>query len=202
MSDVQDLPENDDLENEAETPSELDVLKARATQLGIQYHPSIGLEKLREKVNAKLNDEPEPEEEAAPAAAKQGETGVADETPGQKRVRLRREALKLIRVRITCMNPAKKEWEGEIISVGNSVVGTVKKYIPFNADEGWHVPKMLFDYLNEKQCQVFVTVKDSRGNSIRKGKLIKEFSIDVLPPLTPAELQEMARRQALGRNVD
>ena len=49
---------------------------------------------------------------------------------------------------------------------------------------------------------MFVTVKDSRGNSIRKGKLIKEFAIDVLPPLTADELKEMARRQALGRSVD
>ncbi|OZB40377.1 MAG: hypothetical protein B7X50_08585 [Alishewanella sp. 34-51-39] len=68
MSDVQDLPENEDLENGAETLSELDVLKARATQLGIQFHPSIGLEKLRDKVNAKLNDEAEPEEGDEPAA--------------------------------------------------------------------------------------------------------------------------------------
>ena len=165
---------------------ELATLKARADMLGITYHPSIGVEKLKEKISAVTSNQP-----------KEPETVVGDVKNDPKA-----DALRLIRIRLQCMNPAKKEWEGEIISVGNSVVGTVKKYIPFNADEGWHVPKMLVDYLNEKQCQVFVTVKDSRGNNIRKGKLIKEFAIDVLPPLTPAELQEMARRQALGRNVD
>lgn len=165
---------------------ELATLKARADMLGIAYHPSIGVEKLKEKISAVTSNQP-----------KEPEIVVGDVKND-----LKADALRLIRIRLQCMNPVKKEWEGEIISVGNSVVGTVKKYIPFNADEGWHVPKMLFDYLNEKQCQVFVTVKDSRGNNIRKGKLIKEFAIDVLPPLTPAELQEMARRQALGRNVD
>ena len=165
---------------------ELATLKARADMLGITYHPSIGVEKLKEKISAVTSNQP-----------REPETVAGDVKNDPKA-----DALRLIRIRLQCMNPAKKEWEGEIISVGNSVVGTVKKYIPFNADEGWHVPKMLFDYLNEKQCQVFVTVKDSRGNSIRKGKLIKEFSIEVLPPLSPAELQEMARRQALGRNVD
>ena len=165
---------------------ELATLKARADMLGITYHPSIGVEKLKEKISAVTSNQP-----------REPETVVGDVKNDPKA-----DALRLIRIRLQCMNPAKKEWEGEIISVGNSVVGTVKKYIPFNADEGWHVPKMLFDYLNEKQCQVFVTVKDSRGNNIRKGKLIKEFAIDVLPPLTPAELQEMARRQALGRSVD
>ena len=174
--------------------AELENLKSRAEKLGVKFHPSISAEKLREKIKAAQT-----EGEAGEVEPKAEDT---TENPSLKKLRLKREALKLVRVRITCMNPAKKEWEGEIISVGNSVVGTVKKYIPFNADEGWHVPKMLFDYLNEKQCQVFFTFKDSRGNNIRKGKLIKEFAIDVLPPLTPAELQEMARRQALGRNVD
>ena len=165
---------------------ELATLKARADMLGITYHPSIGIDKLKEKISAVTSTQ-----------SKQPEFAVESVKEDPKA-----DALRLIRIRLQCMNPAKKEWEGEIISVGNSAVGTVKKYIPFNADEGWHVPKMLFDYLNEKQCQVFITVKDARGNSIRKGKLIKEFAIDVLPPLTPAELQEMARRQALGRNVD
>ena len=41
------------------------------------------------------------------------------------------------------MNPTKKEWEGEIITVSNALVAvTVKKYIPFAAEDGWHVPQI------------------------------------------------------------
>lgn len=182
-------------EDELQTPDELTTLKARADLLQVSYHPSIGLEKLREKINAKLAEG----EGEAPAEAKAAP--AEQETEAQKRLRLKREALKLIRVRITCMNPVKKEWEGEIITVSNNAVGTVKRYVPFNADDGWHLEHILLEQLRERQCQVFYTAKDDRGNKIRKGKLIKEFAIEVLDPLTEAELKELAQRQAMAKSV-
>lgn len=174
---------------------ELTVLKARAQVLGISFHPSIGLDKLREKVNAATSDVPEVSVEtvAQPAVA---------ETPVQKRLRLKQDAMRLIRIRLTCMNPAKAEWEGEIFTVGNSAIGSVKKFIPFNADDGWHVPHIMYEQLLQRQCQVFTTVTDSRGNKIRRGKLIREFAIEVLPQLTKAELAELAQRQAIAKSID
>ena len=97
------------------------------------------------------------------------------------------------------MNPAKKEWEGEIFTVSNNAVGTVKRYVPFNTEDGWHVEHILLEQLRERQCQIFVTEKDSRGNKVRKGKLIREFAIEVLDPLTKEELAELAQRQAMAR---
>ena len=81
------------------------------------------------------------------------------------------------------------------------VVGTFKKYVPFNADEGWHVPRIIYEQLKDRECQVFTTVRDSRGNSTRKGKLIKEFAIEVLPNLTEEEIKELAQRQAMAKSV-
>jgi hypothetical protein len=100
------------------------------------------------------------------------------------------------------MNPAKKEWDGEIITTGNSLVGTFRKYIPFNSDEGWHVPQIIYNQLVSRQCQVFTTVTDARGNKVRRGKLIREFAIEVLPQLTPQELHELAQRQAMAKSID
>lgn len=176
---------------------ELATLKHRADMLGISYHPSIGVEKLREKVRAAL-------EEAAPATASQEEEPSVpeEETLAQKRVRLRKEAAALVRIRVTCMNPAKAEWEGEVFTAGNASVGSFRKYVPFNADEGWHVPNIIYKQMRDRQCQVFTTVRDSRGNSVRKGKLIREFAIEVLPQLTKAELEELARRQAMAGSID
>ena len=54
----------------------------------------------------------------------------------------------------------------------------------------------------QRQCQVFTTVRDRRGNASRKGKLIKEFSIEVLDPLTEDELKELAQRQAMSKSVE
>ena len=183
------------------TQDELTTLKARADMLGISYHPSIGVEKLKAKIEAKLSDAPEETDEPEVKPPVQA-PGVAVETEGQKRQRLRKQASELVRIRVTCMNPAKREWEGEIITAGNSAVGTFKKYIPFNADEGWHVPRIIYNQLVERECQVFVTTKDGRGNSVRRGKSIKEFAIEVLPQLTQEELDELARRQAMAKSID
>lgn len=172
---------------------ELSTLKARADLLGVSYHPSIGVEKLREKLAAAMEDT-EPKNEGTGI-------GAPVESEAQKRLRLMQEATKLVRIRVTCMNPAKKEWEGEIITVGNAGVGTYKKYIPFNADEGWHVPNIIYQALQERQCQVFVSTKTKNGVTIRQGKLIKEFAIEVLPPLTEEELKDLAQRQAMAKSV-
>ena len=177
---------------------ELEALKARANLLGVKFHPSISLEKLREKVNAAVTSEGDAASEEVGKASEEPK----QETIGEKRKRLKAEALKLVRIRLTCLNPAKKEWDGEIITVGNSLIGSVKKFVPFNADDGWHVPHVIYQQLKERQCQIFQTATDARGNKVRKGKLIKEFAIEVLPPLTKEELDELARRQAMAKAID
>ena len=178
---------------------ELTTLKERATLIGLKFHPSISLDKLREKVNAATDesDEPDADDVSAKVVAP-----VIEETMNQKRNRLKKEALALVRIRLTCMNPAKAEWEGEIFTIGNALIGSVKKFVPFNADDGWHVPTVILQQLQERQCQVFVSAKDARGNNVRRGKLIKEFAIEILPPLTKEELEELARRQAMSKAID
>lgn len=182
----------------------LTVLKARADLMGVKYHPSISLEKLRDKVAAALAADggAASEGEAAAVETPQASTGEVVETEGQRKKRKKAEAAALVRIRISCMNPAKKEWDGEIFTAGNSLVGTFSKYVPFNAEEGWHVPKIILEMIQARQCQVFVSDRTARGVTVRKGKLIKEFAVEVLPALTPAELAELARRQAVAQSVD
>jgi len=175
---------------------ELATLKARADLLGITYHPSIGLEKLREKVAAAQADEPVKEDPKAPAVE------VAVESERDRLIRLKRQCSELVRIRLTCMNPNKKEWEGEIFTVGNSLVGSMTKFVPFNSDEGWHVPRMMYEMLTERYCQVFYTEKAKNGVSLRRGKQIKEFAIEVLPSLTEEELHDLAQRQAMAKSID
>lgn len=172
--------------------NELDVLKSRADKMGIKYHPSIGLETLKEKVNSAL----QPQEETNVS------TEDTKETPNQRRVRLKKEANKLIRIRLSCHNPNKREWEGEIITVANSLVGTIKKFVPFDAEDGWHVPQFIYNVLKARKYQAFKTTRDERGNTRRVGYLANEFSIEVLPPLTEKELKELARKQAMVNGVE
>lgn len=183
---------SDTLTEDLIVPDELTTLKARADALGLSYHPKIGLETLRAKVNEALNPKKDTEPEVSSSA----------ETEGQRRMRLKNDAARLIRIRLTCMNPNKKEWDGEVITTGNSVVGTFSKFVPFTAEDGWHVPNIIYQQLKDRECQVFTTVRDSKGNATRKGRMIKEFAIELLPPLTPQELKELAQRQAMAKGSD
>lgn len=186
-----------DLDNdnvELDVPDELTTLKARADRLGISYHPSIGLEKLKEKVNATVT--------ATEVKAEAAEVTVtAEESKEQRRKRKRLEANTLVRVRVTCMNPAKKEWEGELFTAGNSVVGSFTKYVPFNTDEGWHVPQIILNQIQQRMCQIFTSTKDVRGNSVRKGKQIKEFNVEIMHSLSEEELRNLAQRQAMANGT-
>ena len=180
-------------DSELPVQDELSSLKERATLMGIAFHPSIGVDKLREKIAERLKGESAQTNEVTTAAA---------EDENARRLRLKREAAKLIRINVTCMNPFKREWPGEIIAAGNSVVGTYKKYVPFNTTDGWHVPQIIYEQLKQRQCQVFVTERVGPGGiKVRKGKLINEFAIEVLPALTEKELRELARRQAVASNT-
>ena len=194
MSTKDNVTDNDDLKQD-----EMAALKARADQLNLAYHPSIGLDKLREKVKEALSDEPvaKSEKEVKVVASEPEE-----ETKNQRISRLRKEATALVRIRVSCMNPAKKEWDGEIFTVGNSTIGTIKKYVPFNSEEGWHVPHVIYLMLRDRQCQIFVNSKSAHGVTTRQSKLIKEFAIEILAPLTKEELADLAQRQAIAKTVD
>lgn len=191
----------DDLNNPEVAEDELEALKNRADQMGIKYHPSIGLEKLREKVNGAVAGTPEEEATGAPATGESDEPPAGkEETAAEKRLRLQKEAKRLIRCRVTCMNPMKKEWEGEIISAGNNTVGMVKKYIPFEVE--YHIPNIILNVMRERQYQTFYTVTDPRtGQKGRKGKMVPEFAIQELPPLTKEELDALAQRQAMAQGT-
>lgn len=230
------IPGIDDEIEELPVPDELTTLKAKADLMGLGYHPSIKLEKLRAKVAEAIASEgaprradDQPVAEAAPVQAYQAASlapvvettkprerhlspkqhadqpsvGPEGETVGQRRLRLKRYANELVRIRVTCMNPAKKEWEGEIIAGGNNLVGTLSKYVPFGNDEGWHVPRIIYNVIRDRMAQIFVTTTDPRTKQkVRTGKQIKEFAIEVLDPLTTEELAELAASQAARRAID
>ena len=180
---------------ESQFPDELTTLKARADLMNVNYHPSIGVDKLREKVAAAQAGAKQDEGPAASQTSTKADEPVA-ETLAQRRFRVKREATRLVRVNVTCMNPNKKEHDGELLTVSNSMVGTLKLYLPFNTD--WHIPQMVLNAMRERRCQVFYTVKQKDGVAMRKGKLIPEFAINVLPDLTEQELKALAQRQAMA----
>ena len=100
------------------------------------------------------------------------------------------------------MNPGKKEWHGEFISVGSAKLGTFKKFIPFGTGEPYHVPRIIYNELKAKQCSQFYTVKGHGKQKVRKSKLINEYVIDELPPITIQELKDLALQQAMAKGQE
>jgi len=187
-----------------EVTDELSLLKQRADVLGIQYHPSIGIESLKKKVDAKLKPdlEDEPNVERGTDKSSPGKKYSTQELIALQRTKLRNEALKLVRIRVTCMNPDKKAWQGELFDIGNAVLGSVKKFVPFNVDAGYHVPNIIYEHIKQRKYQKHFEVKTSNGRKITKSSLVPEFAVEILDPLTKTELKELADRQILNHSID
>lgn len=194
----------------AEDKAEVALLRERCDLIGIKYAPATGAKKLTALLAAATSDTPpESIEEQAPVVTEvPPSTLIASdpkylppevtETAGARAARLRHEANLLVRVIVANMNPEKREWSGEVYSVGNSVVGQVKKFVPFNNDAGWHIPQIILNHLQEKQCQIWVNQKNARGETVRVGRLINELNVQILPPLSYDELKSLGQRQAMA----
>lgn len=107
------------------------------------------------------------------------------------------DAMKLIRVIVRPNDPLKLDSSGDVFTVGSDIVNrgrAIKKYVPYNNEEGWHVPNILLDNIRAAECQIFKKVK--RGNEhVMESQKIKAYNVEVLPPLTQEELTKLGQRQ-------
>ena len=196
-----DVQGNEDTVNDIAMPSELEVLKQRATLMNIKFSNNISVEKLREKIEAaQVKDEPVVEAAVNPLGANQ-ESGVKKMTLGQK---IRAEQTRLIRVRIQNLDPKKKDLPGEIITVANEYMGTVRKFVPFGevTDNGYHIPYCIYEFLKERKFINITTRKGKNGLPDIRATEAREFSIEVLPPLTEAELAQLAQAQIAAGSLN
>jgi len=115
-----------------------------------------------------------------------------------------KEQLKLVRLRITNLDPKKKDLPGEIFTVANRTLGAVRKFIPYGeaTENGYHVPYILYIQLKNRQFLNIKTRKDSRGRTIVETGMAREFALEVLPPLTPKELAQLAASQAASKGME
>lgn len=184
---------------------ELALLKERAKQMGIPFSNNISLETLRKRISDKMEGKDVPEVNpltgdaeiaaitSAPAKLDAKQNALA------LRKMMQREQMKLVRVRITNMDPKKKDLPGEIWTVSNEYLGNVRKMIPYGeqTDDGYHIPYCLFRLLQSKRFLHIRTVKDRvTGLERQEKQWVKEFSLDVLPDLTKEELTRLAAAQA------
>lgn len=180
MTDVQtNTPEVED--------KELAYLRKQADTLGITYKSNTSLETLKAKVTEKLAEASEAESKAQAAES--------------KAEAVYKEAMKLIRVIITPMDSNKAaNMESDIFCAGNSAVGTVKRTIPFGVE--WHVEQILLNAIKEKQYQAFSVIRNERGESVTKTRMIPAYNVTILEPLTEEELKALADQQLRSRSLE
>lgn len=179
----------------------LEELKTEAKNLGISHHPSIGIVALKEKIAAKKDSLIAPVESITEATVKPSiaSSPQVEPIPSIEQT-VRDEALLLVRIQIACLNTAKASWKGEIFSIGNSVLGQINKYVPYNVTT--HVPYIMYNHIKNKQFQLFSESVDNKGRKIQKVTLSNEFVVNMLPDLTPEELATLAINQARYASVD
>lgn len=193
------------LKAEAEEAADWEVelkkkLRDNGKILGLTFGPNEGIQSMRDKLTAareELLSETDMSalEKTSVAADPSTEAAAA-------RRDLRLENTKLVRVQIACLNPNKAGLPGEIFTVHNDVVGTIKKFIPYDeAGESFHVPMFLLKMLKRKKfLQIKSPPKGSRAAPTTK--MVPEFAITILDQLTPAELKELARAQGAAEAAE
>lgn len=159
------------------------LLKEKADLLGIKYSPNISETTLAKRVKETLEE-----------GTKSKEDKELDEAANVERLALIKEANRLVRCIVTPTNPVKSNLPGTIIAVSNNTVGSFKKYIQFNTE--YHIPYIIFKALKDKKEMYHYTTKVD-GKEVTRNKLMPQFNITELPPLTQEELTALAKKQAL-----
>ena len=165
---------------------ELTTLKAKADLMGIPYSPNIGLDTLRERVNKRLQDTKQNQQQSVSAAP------VVVDT--------RMESMKLVRVIVTSMDQTKKDYPGEVFTVSNAVIPTIKRFVPFGIET--HVEKILLDVIKDKQCLQLVEDSQAKIKGMKKKKIIRAYAVQELPQLTAEELEELRKAQLARQSIE
>lgn len=212
---MNDTPETKDASQEAQTnesgnatgmtpEQELALLKQKADTLGLKYSNNIKPETLRQKINDAMDGKKDADNGS-------GETGDNDSTKGksiaqihqEERERQSKDMMKLVRCQIYNLNPHKADLQGEIVTVANRFVGTVRKMIPFGeqTEGGFHIPYILYKELKGRKYQQIRPKKLENGQTIMESRDVPEYQIIELDPLTQEELDELRLNQEAAKRI-
>ena len=190
-------------ETTVDVKQEREALKARCQLLGIQTQGNQSNETLRALIRAKQDEMDAAARQANPAAFDEAVETSEGRTPSLREY-LKTEALKLVRVRISCMNPQLAKMGSVIITTGNEYTGTVRKVVFFGekTENGYHIPQIILNVLQRRKFQQVVEERNHKGHLVPRARWMKEFNIEILPPLTQKELNALKDRQLATNSID
>ena len=191
-------------------------------QLDISYSNNAPVGTLRKKILAELVEPevvaPAPKVKAAPAKKVKKASDYTnaellnmkhEDTDDEllKRRIIRAKAMRLVRCRITNLDPNDADVPGAIVTVYTKYTGKVSKLIPFGEENehGYHIEQILLDELRSRKFTLRKEIKrkgSSFGVKQYKTTLANKFSIEVLPDLTKQQLDDLAKSQAAKGSID
>lgn len=156
-------------------PSELELLKTQADIIQLKYKANVTAKTLRKQIMTALSED----DDSEGMSKKEHDELVSENT-------------KLVRCIIMPVAPHMRDYQGQIFSSGNAVLGVISKYVLFNTE--FHVPNILLKQIQSQEMQFFVK-RTANGEEFRESKMRKAYNVEILEPLTADELKELARSQ-------
>lgn len=177
------------LPNEEEvTENAREYWKEKANLLGISFVPNIPTDKLKSLVQAKL---------AEPVGNDKGKVYTSKLSPEVRA--MQDEANRLVRFKITVLDPSKHSWTGMYVTAGNDNLSPIRRAVYF-IEEAWHAEKIIVEALKTMRYAYRPTEKSRvlKGtfNKYEAPQMKPVFQIEELPPLTEEELQDLMKYQA------
>lgn len=205
---------------------DIEVIRATAKDLEIPFSGNSGIDTIKGKIVEYLKEQTipttSPDALAAISGGEDEEIEVAKAIPAGptieellemdpakvedvnlRRKVVRAKALRLVRVNITNLDPSEAQLDSVLITATNKYTGKVSRVVPFNVD--WHVEEIL---LNQMKNQKFVMRREKKGPGQKFGikqydtGYVKKYQIEVLPMLTPEELERLAADQRAAGSID
>ncbi len=173
---------------------EADAIHEELKANGVTLHHKTGIDKLRSTLTDVRNGSYSAE------APKVDPVNVKKLTPEEHVKKLTKEqrAMRMQRIVVSPNDPLMSTYNGLIFTVGSSAINKgrmIKKYVPFNNDDGWHVPQIIIDQIDAAEMQKFRTVTAPNGDKVLQPYLTKKYNVQILDPLTSAEMAALAAAQ-------
>jgi hypothetical protein len=186
-------------------------LRQELQDTGVNMHHKTGIGKLQTTlaaVRAGTYTAPEIKSPPAPVKTKPaltGPTAAAIEARDASKVLTKTQrAMLLQRIIVVPNDPLMSAYSGLIFTVGSSSVNNgrmVKKFVPFNNEQGWHVPQIIIDQIEAAEMQKFRPITLPNGQKTQQAYIAKKYNVQILPPLTKGEMKTLAASQQAAKGI-
>ena len=173
---------------------DIEDVKAELTGRGIKMHHKTNAIKLRKT----LQDDVDKNDTKVPVEVKSSPVKPA-KVKKKPEMTLEEKCLHLKRIIVIPNDPEMSGHSGQIFTVIVSAVNNgkaIKKYVPFNNEEGWHVPNIIVNQIANAEMQKFKSVKTHNGETVLQPYQAKKYNVQVLPDLSQKEIDKLATSQS------